>query len=419
MKTYLIPEVNMPKLETALKRIRNKCIKYNCAFTYTVGEAVFIPKMTESGTEIIKYIKVTAEGTALAESGWRIVAITTHRSAGNVIRQFDFSVSIPERFMHTDSICEHCNTNRRRAETCILYKEESQEWKQVGKTCLKDFTGALSVEHAAAVASVLDTLERAESSPVSGAGKKYYPVEDILLYGAECIRHWRYERASEPYPTGCRALHYYLVFEQGSEKTKEDIRDLSSVKFQPCTDDNKKTVESAVSWILSEDTETDIYLSNLKTIVKSGYILSREAVFLVSLLQTYKNHLIQEQKAKDLAARREQERRSSHVGSVGDKLEVKIASASLITDWTNQYGWSGMYKFVSVDGNIFIWITGKGIELDKVASLTGTVKSHDVYDGVNQTHLTRCKVTYADEAKEPHPEDGTLDIDGIFEMLEG
>jgi len=42
---------------------------------------------------------------------------------------------------------------------------------------------------------------------------------------------------------------------------------------------------------------------------------------------------------------------------------------------------------------VLIWTTQKSLDTDKVKGISGTVKRHDIYDGVNQTHLTRCKIT--------------------------
>ena len=53
-----------------------------------------------------------------------------------------------------------------------------------------------------------------------------------------------------------------------------------------------------------------------------------------------------------------------------------------------------MYKFIDIEGNVFIWITSCYIDMDKRIKLRGTIKEHSEYNNVKQTVLTRCKVEY-------------------------
>ena len=391
MKTYLIPEVNMPKLETALKRIKRKCDKYNCEFNVSVGEPVFHPEITDEGVHYIKYVPVSAEGVALADSGWEFIALITHRDEGNVIRQFNFNYEIPARFLKTSSTCDHCNTNRSRTETCLLHHRGSDEWKQVGKSCLKDFTGQLDAEHAALMATGLAALEKS-AEWLSDEGikhKKYYPVFRFLTCVNECINHWGYARSESENPTGRRAFRYYQIMEEGARASKTEEHDLQQVKFNSRTDANRDKVKAAIDWLLSIE-QVDNYLGGLQSIVKSEYLRITECNYVASLIPTYNHYLETEAKKR---ARIDQEGSSKHIGQPGDKVSIAVVSASHITSWTDQFGVTNMYKFISAEGDVLIWTTQKSLDTDKVKGISGTVKRHDIYDGVNQTHLTRCKIT--------------------------
>lgn len=77
------------------------------------------------------------------------------------------------------------------------------------------------------------------------------------------------------------------------------------------------------------------------------------------------------------------------------KIIAKLTLEKLLDQWelTSTTKDENIYKFADADGNIFLWKTQKYIdEDDKIARLVGTVKAHDEFRGVKQTHLTRCKI---------------------------
>lgn len=85
---------------------------------------------------------------------------------------------------------------------------------------------------------------------------------------------------------------------------------------------------------------------------------------------------------------------SSHVGSVGDKLEVTVLCTKE-TSYVSDYGWVNLYICQDSDGNVYkIKYTGSKWSMDQHSRylISGTVKSHDVYQDVNQTVLTRVKL---------------------------
>ena len=141
---YSIYEGNMERLEKKLKRIENKCKKYgNADFKFEViGEKYQTIKDDNGNEETIKRIIVDVDGIAKVND-WIFVGTIQHKDNGNIIRQFKTDIEVPEKYRHTDSICEHCHCNRVRKDTYLIYNEQTHEFKQVGKSCLNDFTNGL------------------------------------------------------------------------------------------------------------------------------------------------------------------------------------------------------------------------------------------------------------------------------------
>lgn len=401
MAEYLIFEGNIDRLEQKLKTIENKCTKYGCEFTYSRKGEEFKVIRDEDGEEhLTRFIVVEAEGTAIV-NGWRFVATIEHTSNGNIIRQMDQTVSVPTKYRSTDPVCEHCNTLRRRKDTYIVYNEASDEWKQVGKSCLMDFTKGLDADAAARYISWFDTLIQGESIGSSVAITNYYPIGEILEYAAECYKHFGYQRAGSEYPTSTRTLYYYLYQHGslfGSSEFFDDIRDqIKSVDFDASS--NAKYVIDMLQWIRTVDDIDSDYMHNLTTLCKDTCVSSRNFGLLVSLVPTYNRYLKQkDNEIKQAEVRAKEAAMSEHIGKVRDRLNIEVAEAELLTTVSNLYGISYLYKFKDANGNVFTWFTSCMIEVERKFNIVGTVKEHTTYRGVKQTVLTRCKVMYKEAA---------------------
>lgn len=395
MGKYLIPEINVSSLERKLKSIANKCAKYGNEFSYSWGDQVFKTLHDDVGRLVyVCYIELETHGVVEAESGWTFVAAIDHTPKGNIVRQWDLSLVVPEKYYTADPVCEHCHSNRHRVQTCLLYNKEQDEWKQVGTSCMKDFTGSISAEYAAALASFIADVEDHEHFNSFGQLPKYFPVHGILLYAQECINKFGYQNSESVRPTGERVFEYYHAVEVIDYTPSEQIADeLKRFNINAYTPENEAAVDGAVEWILSTE-DDDSYLHNLKVLVACGYIKSREVNLLSSLMITYKRHLDKLARESEKAARRDAEKVSEYQGTIGERITVSVKSADLVTSWDGYYGWTGLYKFVDADGNVYIWYSSSSADLNRVTTITGTVKEHSEYEGVKQTVLSRCKLAH-------------------------
>ena len=79
------------------------------------------------------------------------------------------------------------------------------------------------------------------------------------------------------------------------------------------------------------------------------------------------------------------------VGEIGERLRALDVQLMSVREYNGAYGLSYIYQF-SYKGDILIWMTSKwmDIEPNEWYVLTGTVKKHESYKGMNQTYLSRC-----------------------------
>ena len=405
MNRFEIFDGNMPRFEKALKKIENKCRKYNTPFHYEkVGEEYVKDTITklDDGTpldhpvEIVRrFIVVEVEAKPII-ANWELVAVLEHTPKdGNIIHHINGDVEIPTRYYDAKPYCEHCRTKRYRKDTYIIRNAQTDDFKQVGKTCLRDFTGNIDAEWLANFYSMFGKLAIFEAPPDgSGWGEREYSVKDILAYTAAVTKIYGYIKGGA---TGERVKDFYQIDKRGGyglSAIDDNIkRQMEEVNFS-VTDDDERIAEEIIAYVDGME-ETNNYVHNIKTLCKMQYVKIGNVNTLASSIVCYNREL--ERKIK-IEKKRKEGSKSNFVGQVKNRITVNVDRWKVLTSWESCYGYNNyvttyLYQFVDTDDNIFTWKTQKyfedGIE---IKTLVGTVKKHTDYHGTKQTELTRCKI---------------------------
>ena len=413
MERYAIWEGFMEDLMKKVNTIKNKCRKYNCDFHFEqVGEEIrevvdYTEKNPATDEYVVrhcKFIDVEVEGTAIV-NGWQFVASIEHTEKGNIYHKALTSVEIPERYRDCAPYCEHCNSRRNRKSSCIVMNTETGEFKQVGSSCLMDFTHGMSATFAAYLASLKTIFAEEAELPIGfggmGWGQKYFDTNEVLRYTAETIRIFGYSKAENiGESTRDRMIDIFHVCHGDTrymdEKEVSRIRALVKERnFNPDSEEAVKMTEDALDWLDKQEGLND-YMHNLKVVSSLDYTTYSRFGLLVSLFPTYNRELEAEAKRR---AEAEQGKASEYVGKEGDRITVEVEAVKCLTSWEscfNGYTTTTTYiwKIVGKDGNIFTWKTSNWMDEDRPpVSVKGTVKGHKEFRGVKQTELTRCKTT--------------------------
>lgn len=82
---------------------------------------------------------------------------------------------------------------------------------------------------------------------------------------------------------------------------------------------------------------------------------------------------------------------SKHQGHIGDRLDLNLWVTRSLNLGETQYGTKYMYFFNDAEENEYTWTTGvsKPWLVGDAVHIKGTVKSHETYQGIKQTQLTR------------------------------
>ena len=387
---YRIPENNMPKLKEKLAKIERKCKKYGCEFSFT-EKSVEYETVTDKDTGMKKtlcFVVVDVSGKSVI-NGWQFVAEVDHTEKGNIIQGFS-DVEIPERYYNSDCFCEHCKTIRRRNNTYIVRRVGTDEFKQVGKTCLLDYTHGLSAESVANYLSFFSAVEDAQSFSADDFVRftNYISRATFLKYVAETVRCFGYEKGK----TGFKAEEIY-EFKSGklswaSYKYRRQLEnELEKAGFNADRAENEKMISDALAWVKEQD-ETNNYMHNLRTACALDYVKSEHYNLLASLFPAYNRDL--EYKTK-IEREKEAEKSSEYVGKIKDRITVDVVDCKVVTSYYTDFGITKIYKMCDASGNVYVWKTTNEIERERF-TITGTVKDHKEFRGVKQTELTRCRV---------------------------
>ena len=439
---FSIPEQNFEGLEKKLNKIRNKCAKYGCEFKFErlgehIEEKTYFeyddsvygePRVIGKYNVNVKFIDIDVEGVAKV-NGWQFAASLEYTSKGNIIKAVP-GIEIPERFYNCEPWCEHCKTARDRRYSFVVFKEESGEFKQVGKACLKDFTGGLSAEAVANFESFFKEIEEAKECIGYGNGRTYYKVSDYLACCAESIRLFGFvKNGGLAVSTSDRAEAMYR-YENNMRCSKFDEKIIDECKtrgFNSRREENVKLAESVAKWAVENELNSN-YHHNLKVACSLEYSGRRDLGLLASVFPAYDRNLeVEAEKAEREARALAEPEKSGYVGEIGKRVSFVPKEVKCVTSWKTMYGYTSIYKMTDVDGNVFTWKTSGDIyENDQrvAVKITGTVKEHKEYRGVKQTELTRCKVEYGKrEERKPTEEEleraaqGEKEINEALEML--
>jgi hypothetical protein len=393
---YAIYEDFYADVEKKLNRVAKKCIKHGNDFTFEVkGEEIREKYNKELDiVEYNKFILVEVDGTAKIDN-WECVAVLEVHSVGNIIRRINTEIDIPNRFKNTENICEHCNTNRQRNNLYIIHNTETDEWKQVGGSCLRLYTGGLNMEYVTAYMDGITELE--EFDGIVGHGKAYYHVNDVIGYAVEVIAKTGYFNAQAVLPT--KWLVSTLMHDSLSravESINKDFKDarlnIRVCEFDFRKDETKDIVEQIIDYYknLEDDSE---FVHNIKVMLKEEYVLSKNFGFLCYLPEGYARHI---KKVAEEEAQKAKKAETKYFGEVGKRYKDKvIEDVTLITAWETQWGVTHVYKIVLEDGSILTWKTSNGLYLNKNETfdkISFTVKEHKEYKGEKQTEVVRCSI---------------------------
>lgn len=370
-----------------LERLEAKAKRYGVSFSYSVGVPHVISYKEASvdrvahcvrrsvDTHYAEVVDVTISEEAIRSNGWEVVAKIDHNDNGeggfnNVVFWFDGN-DHGTAYAHAAPHCDHCNTDRRRNITYLVKRGE--ELKQVGASCLHDYTGIFPWLTVAFAEFSTYAVEEGETfDPEAVAGSVVKATEEILACAVASVRKNGYANSESRRPTKWEML----------EETP--------------TDSDRKTAADIIDFFQNLDTEGDNFASNTRAVICSPYCKSKVYGFIAYAPRFYEKEM--EKRARE-AARKVAAAASAYFGEVGQRITIHAEKIEVVANWFTAYSYYGesvyLYRIHATESGVFMWKTSTPIdeeERNKPHTIKATIKAHNDYNGVKQTMLTRCKI---------------------------
>ena len=336
-------------------------------------------------------------------AGWDLVCIFDYESYKDEHDQEHkavFTSAVPDKVVpfeyqnKTEIHCEHCGHNRYRVKSYLVQNVDSEEFKEVGSTCLKDFLGH-DPSNFLGFASIETKLSEQEDEFGFGGFATGDPIarslHGLLALTNAMINRNGWTSRSDAYenPSLHATADQVLDYLGNPNKLPSEMIELTDADKDMAT----KTIEHFEGL---EDQDNDSIMNCLK-VVKLNAVPNKRLGIACSMIQVYKRFLEKElERANELP--------SEWFGNIGSRLEDCEVVCTFATVTESYYGTSTLYKFMDNEGNIYkTFYSGHTWEVEQgeKVRLWGTVKKHDEWNHKKETMLTRCKVKDIDPISLP------------------
>jgi hypothetical protein len=370
-RTARIDSEDLPYLRNKIEGLNKRAERLGVpGFSLTVLETVYDAKAD------ITWASLEITGAAPKIDGWILVAVLEHTPEGNLIRSLPGSEIDLIKYREVGPRCDHCKTVRQRKDTYIV--RNGSETLQVGKSCLKDFTG----HELHSLTPIIDLWSECLDGEYEGSGSGLIEIKVWLAYCFAAIRvngeYISKRKADERNLSSTADTAAHLM-----DAAKKARKERSGKRYRKPED--TASAEAALAYVLETlgaKSQLSDYEHNLLTVARLELLGPRHTGMAAALASFYLRSLAEAMKAP-----------SEWIGEIKQRREF-VGLVEFVTHFETPYGWSSIVKF-RVGSDVVVWKTSTDHNFgigDRVA-FKGTIKAHDEYRGERQTTVTRCKVS--------------------------
>jgi len=415
-KGYRVREENLPVLTQRLEKLNKRADKLGVEGISLVETGRELVKNHEDNT-FFTVVLVTVSGARVKlDGGWGFLGVIEHTDIGNILRPAP-GQTIPTEYRNVGRKCDWCNTDRKRTDTYVV-ESEAGEVKQVGRNCLLDFTGHADPHKYASWAEWLvefdEFAESLEEDHFGGGGTpNHFGLWSYLEVVAMTIRLYGWtprSKAGDYTPaTADSAISFYYDMRKGKAFDKDGAqlytRDGRPVQTEP---EDMEIAKAAVAWlqglpeakIQKSDYLWNLYVAIANAVEGDKILPRRQLGIAASLISAHQRDENAKQEA--LARARANGHDPIHVGEIKKRQEFTGLEVTGVFTFENDFGVTYMHKFVDADGNQLVWYksTYPALEVGVVYSGKATVKTHNEFNGVPQTVITRANLVEDEDTDE-------------------
>tara|TARA_A100001391_G_scaffold23730_3_gene13084 strand:+ start:3924 stop:5102 length:1179 start_codon:yes stop_codon:yes gene_type:complete len=381
----IIPLSRKSEAEKLVKKLQRKADKLGqFAPVISWGEKFIMTVEIAQGIEIeIPAIRLNLTCQRIGLDGWSVLASITHGAESNVVLCFghddDSATEIAEQFRNVKPHCDHCGKVRSRKTTMIV-RDEQGTLRQVGSTCLKEYTG-IDPAYVLSVGGMIDMLrDFDEDQDLIGdrASRDGLPVDVYLAWVIAAVE-----------VEGGIFTTRNMAGDHGSSTASLAY----TIGRESCNASHYAAAKEVAQWAKDIDDDSSSFELNMRAIAQNGFVEYKHDGIAAYIYEAFRKAQERAEKEAIEVATATQVAESTHVGTVGTRETFKVTLNHVFrveTQWGDSYG----HKFVTDSGAVIMWWTSSRVDLDRGESaiVKATVKEHTEYNGQLQTKVTRVKV---------------------------
>ena len=325
---------------------------------------------------------------SIGHDGWTFVASVSFEEGGTLVNavpgQDLTGWTRPEAHL-----CEHCGYSRNRVKSYVLRNDETGEFMQIGSSCIVLFLGVKPALWA--VDMELPEIEHDGGSYVAPRYDRNLWLAITLSVterGAKFVSRARSGEQNGPasssdvaevYTPNRVLLSKNLEYKAWVEKHQDEAQRILA--------EEPELIEALIEAGNGVGLDSD-YGMNLAVALASETVSSRALGILTSVVSVWHRAEVKKvEKTLNPVA-------EGFLGEVKERLRGIRVTVTFVKYLEGDYGTTSLIKFRTEDGHLATWFASgyKEFEVGQELVIDGTVKAKEVYDGQDQTLLSRVSV---------------------------
>ncbi len=386
--TYTVAEVERENIMKMLARYQKKGAAYGQELKIEAGDpyakkiAVYdqivdhhgILVQTKIGDQMVEVFDLTIDSDIIKKDGYSVIAKIEHLDGGNVV--YNMTEENHPEWSSITPRCQHCGCDHGQKVTFIV-RNESGEEMQVGRTCLKDYCG-IDPQRIGMLKQVTDIFLDMDVDHYDFTEHPMAHAYDTLEVLALAIRAMKQQG--------------YRSSKDGNGSNKEVMLRMMGDGERISDDEYTVAKELAKKIMQVELNMANKYLlDNVQMLIRNQYCKENHFGYIAYAPLAYERcEEAMERNRKYEQEKAQEQKKSGHIGSIGQRLNIDVSDMKLLTSWESEFGYTYLYKITDTSGNVLVWYASKTMK--NASRIRATVKAHTDYNGVKQTIVTRCVV---------------------------
>lgn len=368
---FTIPQYREKDIRVQLDDLQDEMTVFEETIEYTVSPVYNKSFQLDGKSRILAAVDIEITNPQLTINGFTIIGRITHSKTNKPVFDKVYPINITHDIDYSIH-CQHCNVKYRKY-TYVLLKDDN-ELVYIAETCINNFLGlnsSVALKHAKLFIQ-LTNIFHIEQRKIKQLSVEAQPLDTFLMKCIQIINE-------KGYVSGKQAR------EQNEINNKQMATGLEAWDNKQTTFDDTiiQTCDEVIKWVVGL-TKHSSYIQSIKELVDYKYVTYRTATTAASMVGVWKNNHEQQMVENEIV--------SNHFGTVGERIELNV-TVEHITTYDGTYGTNNRYKLRTDDGNVAIWFTtNNGLKVDKKYYGKCTISKHSVFNGIQQTILTRCKL---------------------------